>query len=56
MSDDKRHVEFEIGYLEDNKIKIQNAAGTVITEYFEDKTVPRSTMGPADLFFSAFAL
>ena len=56
MSIDARHAEFDISFIEDNRIKIETDGCSIITEYFEDKDAKRSTMSPANIFFSAFAL
>lgn len=56
MDADKRHAEFDISYIENDKIKIESNGSSITTEYFEDKDARRMTMGPANIFFSAFAL
>ena len=56
MSDDDRHADFEISFLEDNQIKITTDDCSIVTEYFEDVGAKRTTMSPANIFFSAFAL
>ena len=56
MSTDERHAEFNISYIENDQIKIETDGCSIVTEYFEDKDAKRKTMGPANLFFSAFAL
>jgi len=53
---DKRHAEFDISYIANNHIKIESDGCSITTEYFEDKDARRTTMGPANIFFSAFAL
>lgn len=56
MTTDKRHAEFDISYIENDHIKIEMNGGSIVTEYFEDKDARRTTMGPANIFFAAFAL
>ena len=56
MSKDERHVDFNINFIENNRIKITTDGCSIVTEYFEEKDAVRSTMGPANIFFSAFAL
>ena len=56
MSKDERHADFEINFIENNQIKITTDGCSIITEYIEEDDVKRRTMGPANIFFSAFAL
>lgn len=56
MDEDKRHAEFDISFSGNNHIKIESDGCSITTEYFEDKDARRKTMGPANIFFSAFAL
>ena len=56
MDADERYAEFDISYIENDKIKIETDGCSIVTEYFEDKDAKRSTMGPANILFSAFAL
>ena len=56
MNTDERHVEFDISYSENDQIRIETDGCRIVTEYFEDKAAKRTTMGPANIFFSAFAL
>ncbi len=56
MSTDELHAEFDINFIENNQIKIETDGCSIVTEYFEDQDAKRSTMGPANIFFSAFAL
>ena len=56
MSTDERHAEFDISYIENDQIKIETDGCSIVTEYFEDKDAKRTTMEPANIFFSAFAL
>jgi len=56
MSDDERYAEFHVTLLDNDKIKIETDGGSIVTEYFEDKDAARTTMNPANIFFSAFAL
>ena len=56
MSTDERHAEFDISFIENEQIKIQTDGCSIVTEYFEDKNAKRTTMSPANIFFSAFAL
>lgn len=56
MDPDERHAEFDISYIEDDRIKIETDGCSIVTEYFEDKAARRTTMGPANIFFAAFAL
>ncbi len=56
MSTDERHAEFDINFIENNQIKIETDGCSIVTEYFEDQGAKRSTLGPANIFFSAFAL
>ncbi len=56
MSTDERHAEFDISYIENDQIKIETDGCSIVTEYFKDKDAKRTTMGPANIFFSAFAL
>lgn len=56
MSTEVRHAEFDISFTAHDQIKIETDGCTIVTEYFEDKDVPRKTMGPANIFFASFAL
>ena len=56
MSTDERHAEFDISFIENDQIKIQTDGCSIVTEYFEDKNAKRTTMSPANIFFSTFAL
>ena len=56
MSKDSRHADFEINFIENNQIRITTDDCSIVTEYFEDNDVKRTTMGPANILFSAFAL
>ena len=56
MSTDKRHAEFDISYIENDQINIEMDGCSIVTEYLEDKDARRTTMGPANIFFAAFAL
>jgi hypothetical protein len=56
MSDDNRHAEFEVNFIENNQIKITSDDCSIVTEYINDKDVKRATMSPASILFSAFAL
>lgn len=56
MSKYDRHADFEVNFIENNQIKITTDDCSIITEYIEEDGVKRSTMGPANIFFSAFAL
>lgn len=56
MSKDDRHAEFEINFIENDQIKISTDDCTIVTEYIPDKAARRTTMSPANIFFSAFAL
>jgi len=56
MRPDERHAEFEINFIENDQIKIETDGCSIITQYPEDKDAKRTTMGPANIFFSAFAL
>lgn len=56
MNADARHAEFDISYIENDRIKIETDGCTIETEYLEDKNARRETMGPANIFFAAFAL
>jgi len=56
MSQDDRHAEFEIKFIEDDQIKITTDDCAIVTEYIMDKDVKRTTMGPANILFAAFAL
>ena len=56
MSEDKRHAEFEVNFIENNQINITSDNCSIVTEYIDDKDAKRATMSPASIFFSAFAL
>ena len=56
MSKDDRHAEFEINFSKNNRIRISTDDCSLVTEYIEKDGVKRKTMGPANIFFSAFAL
>ena len=56
MSKDDRHADFEINFIENDQIKITTDDGSIVTEYIPDKDAKRTTMSPASIFFSAFAL
>ena len=56
MSADDRHADFEISFIENDQIKITTEDGSIVTEYFEEVGAKRTTMSPANIFFSAFAL
>ena len=56
MSQDDRHADFEINFIENNQIKITTDDCSMVTEYIKDKDVKRTTMSPANILFSAFAL
>jgi hypothetical protein len=56
MTKDDRHADFEINFIENNQIKITTDDCSIITEYIEDIDVRRTTMSPANILFSAFAL
>lgn len=56
MNEDARHAEFDITFNDDDTIKIETDGCSIVTEYFADKDARRSTMGPANILFSAFAL
>ena len=56
MTKDDRHADFEINFIENNQIKITTGDCSIITEYIEDIDVRRTTMSPANILFSAFAL
>ena len=56
MGEYDRHGDFEINYIDKNHIKITKDDCSITTEYFEKDGIKRKTMGPADIFFSAFAL
>ena len=51
-----RHADFEINFVDKNHIKITTDDCSITTEYFERDGIKRKTMGPANIFFSAFAL
>ena len=55
MSADDRHAEFEVSFIENDRIEIATDDCSIVTEYFEDLGAKR-TMSPANIFFSAFAL
>jgi hypothetical protein len=56
MSKDKRHAEFEVSFIENDQIKITTDDCSIVSEYISDKDVKRTTMSPASILFSAFAL
>jgi len=56
MGTDERHAEFDINFIENDQIKIETDGCSITTQYLEDKNAKRTTMGPANIFFSAFAL
>ena len=56
MGKDDRHADFEIDFINHNQIKITTDDCSIVTEYIKDHDVKRTTMGPANIFFSAFAL
>jgi len=56
MGTDERHAEFDISFIENDRIKIETDNCSIVTEYFEDKDARRTTMSPANIFFAAFAL
>jgi hypothetical protein len=56
MSEDDRHAEFEVNFIENNQIKITTDDCSIVTEYMDDKEAKRATMSPANIFFAAFAL
>jgi hypothetical protein len=56
MSKDDRHADFEINFIENDQLKITTDDCSIVTEYIEDRDVKRTTLGPANMFFSAFAL
>ena len=56
MSSNERHADFDISFIEDEQIRISTDGCSLVTEYTESKDVRRKTMGPANIFFSAFAL
>lgn len=51
-----RHADFEINFIENNQIRITTDDCSIVTEYITDKDVKRTTMSPANILFSAFAL
>ena len=56
MGNDDRHADFEISFIENDRIEISTDGCSIVTEYFEDLGAKRTTMSPANIFFSAFAL
>jgi hypothetical protein len=56
MNDDARHAEFTVTINDNDTIRIETDDCYIVTEYFADQDASRSTMGPANIFFSAFAL
>ena len=56
MGKSARHAEFEISFIENDQIKITTDDCAIVTEYIMDKDVKRTTMSPANILFSAFAL
>lgn len=56
MRDDERYAKFDVKFIENDRIKIETDECSIVTEYFEDKNAVRTTMTPANIFFSAFAL
>jgi hypothetical protein len=56
MGKHDRHADFEISFIENDQIKITTDDCSLVTEYIMDKDVKRTTMGPANIFFAAFAL
>jgi len=56
MGKSDRHAEFEINFIENDQIKITTDDCAIVTEYIMDKDVKRTTMSPANILFSAFAL
>ena len=56
MSNDERHAEFDVRFIENDQIKISTDDSSIVTEYIEDNDVKRTTMSPANIFFAAFAL
>lgn len=56
MNEDARHAEFAVTISDNDTIKIETDGCSIVTEYFADKDAIRRTMGPANIFFSAFAL
>ena len=56
MAKDDRHADFEIKFIENSQIRITTNDGSIVTEYIEEEGVRRKTMGPANIFFAAFAL
>jgi hypothetical protein len=56
MSADDRHADFEISFIENDQIKITTDDCSIVTAYVDDVGAKRTTMSPANIFFSAFAL
>ena len=56
MSADDRHADFDINFIENDRIKITTDGCSIVTEYVEKAGAKRTTMSPANIFFSAFAL
>jgi len=56
MSGDERYAKFEVKYIGNDQVRIETDGCSIVTEYFEDKNAVRTTMNPANIFFSAFAL
>lgn len=56
MSADDRHADFAISFIENDHIKITTDSCSIVTEYFDEVGAKRTTMSPANIFFSAFAL
>ncbi len=56
MDPDIRHAEFDITIENQNKVRIETDGCAIVTEFIEDNDAKRETMGPANIFYSAFAL
>lgn len=56
MKQERRHAEFDVRFIENDMIRIETGGCSLVTEYIADTDAKRTTMGPANIFFAAFAL
>jgi len=56
VSAEMERIDFAVSFSDGNKVKIESAGCSLITEYFADKSAARKTMSPVSIFYSAFAL
>lgn len=56
MSSGQEQIHFDITLTSDTLVTIESEGCSISSEFFLDKSISRSTMNPAMILYSAFAL